>query len=538
MIADHHNVSADRLRNVYLRMKKHPDREHGKNIFSWKEEDMILATIRAHDLAQRPLSRSFVLDLASRMRTGVNEWNPDGWYQRFFSRHKDQLAMLKHSELSASRSAPQTYDYVVQWVNRCSALFEQRGLSPEGFCNADETRLSISKEEGKQTFLVMKASAKELESGAKRQSRARKKSLFASLVPFFHASGDVLLLLYILPSDPTRKYANIDIVERMGRNKSIYPVYYGFSKTGFMSKGHWFNIVKKFKQVWDLHHPGLRPVLFLDNLAAHRTDEVIDLYVELGIDAIYFVPNTTHFSQPADDTIFAVFKNSILNELKKRKAFLNKKSIPLGDAIFRLAQNKEGLFTKAVVQAAFRNTGIYPWNRELILDRAARNVGEVDIVPSNTSLDESAFLAVLKDVISDYAGEEEVNRVEVLQTPDKVYDSTTLHKNRKKAELEREKEKMARKRAKTLKQHKAREKKRDQWQKRCRGVHSEHDEKKKKIYHRGGKGWEACKCGFFYVCGPCNKADPSIMQDHLDNHDAFLEDDDSFSEEFPDEIEY
>ena len=140
-----------------------------------------------------------------------------------------------------------------------------------------------------------------------------------------------------------------------------------------------------FVQWWTTLYPGLNCLLLCDNLEAHRDAEGLRHATSHGAHVFFLPPNTSHFLQPLDDKVFAIYKTCL-------RKFGNKLNMKFGKMRQKLAGHASSVITAATpmaehiafsdkhIQEAFKNTGIYPWNPELILTQARKNVGQMTTV--------------------------------------------------------------------------------------------------------------------------------------------------------------
>lgn len=137
-----------------------------------------------------------------------------------------------------------------------------------------------------------------------------------------------------------------------------------------------------------------KKLLIGDNLSSHLSIKVVQLCEENNIRFVALPPNSTHMTQPLDVAFFRPFKikwRQILNKwkLSHGNKALKKDTFPtlLKEAVDEVMQNKQSLVS------GFRKCGIYPLNREAVLERMPLEEEEIEspIVPisenvSNTVL--------------------------------------------------------------------------------------------------------------------------------------------------------
>jgi hypothetical protein len=110
----------------------------------------------------------------------------------------------------------------------------------------------------------------------------------------------------------------------------------------------------------------------VDNLGVHKTPETLEVYAELGMHVAFFPPNSTHVLQPCDDVIFAMFKKCLNREffaLYRSGCSNRSKERDAGKLLAHLAQKCAETINASVIRTSFRNTGISPFDPELLKRR-------------------------------------------------------------------------------------------------------------------------------------------------------------------------
>ena len=111
--------------------------------------------------------------------------------------------------------------------------------------------------------------------------------------------------------------------------------------------------------------------MFGDQLGAHKSATVTEACLKRNVLSCLLPANTSHFLQPLDDTVFAWFKQAVSNEFKGYKLSQQTTSQDIKCMMFEATYHAEVLaFTERVIKRSFSNTGMFPWNRDLILGKA------------------------------------------------------------------------------------------------------------------------------------------------------------------------
>lgn len=175
------------------------------------------------------------------------------------------------------------------------------------------------------------------------------------------------------------------------------------------SKSGWFDGTT-FEDWFESHFlPEVRhedgPVVLIgDNLSSHINMHVLQLCEQHNIRFVCLPPNTTHITQPLDVAFFAPMKKiwrGILTRWKESKSGSKYPTIPkdtfptlLKELMTSLKENKaQNLIS------GFKKCGIYPLNRQILLDRLPENQTAV-----NEHIVGEAFLEQLEKKRADFLG--------------------------------------------------------------------------------------------------------------------------------------
>jgi hypothetical protein len=143
-----------------------------------------------------------------------------------------------------------------------------------------------------------------------------------------------------------------------------------FNESGYLNSESFPQIIDHFIRTWKLKHPGLHCCLLGDNVSAHRDLKVIKKGLDNGVYLNFLVKNTTHWSQPLDNLLFARLKQEIVKivrQLTWLQIFCEDGLFSLIDIILTAAVEA---FTVKAVMKAFCDTGFVPYNRAIIEDLA------------------------------------------------------------------------------------------------------------------------------------------------------------------------
>lgn len=169
---------------------------------------------------------------------------------------------------------------------------------------------------------------------------------------------------------------------KLRKSVRAFRTIYCFTPTGFINGEVFEEIMEVFAGTWGNLHPGLKCLLYCDNLPIHRNSEVLRKFQQI-LDMQYLPPNTSHFTQPLDDLVFAIYKSQLRRLADKLRNALRhtEETMTPTQILTAVTTEAENLaFRPDKIKKSFRNTGIFPWNPEVILDNAKLNVGRASKV--------------------------------------------------------------------------------------------------------------------------------------------------------------
>jgi len=197
-----------------------------------------------------------------------------------------------------------------------------------------------------------------------------------TIIPICNAAGKLVHLVQIW-SDPRSetnqcKLAIPELVGTRRLNRKI-DVSDFVSEKGYSTNLVFPNMIRKvFTPIRAA--AGSAPILLLmDNHKSHVCLETMRACKELQITVCMLPANTTHFIQPADNNINGNYKKTLYESiLKDYNSQLKKKNVhDLAAMAKAIKKAAEEALTPKVIISSFANTGIWPFNRNLILKRAA-----------------------------------------------------------------------------------------------------------------------------------------------------------------------
>lgn len=152
-----------------------------------------------------------------------------------------------------------------------------------------------------------------------------------------------------------------------------------FTETGYLNGALFAKIMDLFGDLWRTLYEGINCLLIGDNLEIHRQDGVIKTAKQKGVHMFFLPPNTTHFLQPLDDLVFAVYKNQLRDFAGKLNRALSSSTSKLSreaSSIVSIAANfaEESAFQPSVVRKSWEHT-LLPFDSQKIIENARLNIG-------------------------------------------------------------------------------------------------------------------------------------------------------------------
>ena len=273
-----------------------------------------------------------------------------GWWSRFKERWPE-LSLRKGDAFSLAREKMTSAEVFNSYFNLLEETLKKYNLieKPAQLYNCDESGMPL---EHKLPKIIAKKGAKkvrQISSGNKTQ---------ITVLACCSATGQAIPPMVIFSG----KKFNHDLSKR-----EVPGTLYGMSDSGWMDQELFFNW---FANHFLKHAVSARPLLLmLDGHSSHYTLELVQEALKNEVIIFCLPPHTTADSQPLDTSCFAPLKvhwsNACRDYTFKNPGWIVSKF--QFSKLFASAWSK-GL-TIGNITSAFRNTGIYPLNREKILQK-------------------------------------------------------------------------------------------------------------------------------------------------------------------------
>ena len=306
---------------------------------------------------------------------------------RFVERHYEKLKLVQPKATANRRKSVRILETVTAWVEFINND-EYVAANRHRVWNVDELRLTPKES---RCFKAVFARGDDVNS-----LQVDKSNADACMVPFVNAGGVCDCVFFVLKKNikagkegdlnhgtrvPIFEYA---FDAKPGRDvRSLPDIYYLFNETGNVNKSTWRSIARCFGERRAARSPGLRHYLWLDNLGPHLDTSANLSLMEFKVTGMFLPRNSTHLFQPLDQAPYGLYKRGLASE--KRKAFIG--SVLVGkpeyastDGIVEIAiRLLRVCMTEANIAGSFLSTGLWPWNGELIMEKARKNAAQYDV---------------------------------------------------------------------------------------------------------------------------------------------------------------
>ncbi len=335
----------------------------------------------------------------------------------------------------------------------------------------------------------------------------------------------VVLIYKEVSNGDTTKGSSIPIIPQLCQTRSSTPTYYATTANGFITNVLWKQIidalVERIKSV-STNQPAL---LLLDRHSTHLELSSCKHMVDNNIQPLYLPAHTTHLLQPLDDVIFASFKFNMRKsvEWERMRRLISGESLN-GMLEEILEQNKSKIFTKEVIQAGFKHTGIWSFDASVICEKFVDTYqwNQKSKVKTTEEKDLAVMIGIVKEAISPKTSNPKPKKgraaaknklmlgTEMINFAEKIEAHTNKQKEEKNAAKEKKEQlKKDKQQAQKDKADASQKRKHDQMQwppaRTCSTCH--------KIYRINHKFWTCEVCGVYKACILCQD-DTNIAEVH------------------------
>lgn len=511
ILAEREDFTPEEVRQKFKRIAKTDGRVNGKRIFTFEEEETILGILQAWSLLNRSLCRQELMLIARSLRPDRQDWDAMSWSVGFLERHKARLACAQLKGLSFERVKPVTLVAVEKFIEWFQQWKRDNKLCGRALLNADETRVTVDINQ----LCTKLIECKEKE---KKSSLVATAGKGATYIPFHSAAGSMIMSVFVVPFD-ANGFADFQLDEVRCQRRDTHPVYFAFTETGWMNSVTWLATMDILKKEMEIQHPGLRVGLLLDQLKVHLDADSLVYCSSNDIAVGFFPPHCTHFLQPSDDVLFTNFKKSLRRMAATTLHVLREDDKDLGSRLIGIAQSILGTLSPEIIKRSWANTGMFPFEKEKIKERALKNIGnsaDGQIKMKDDSRAAAVARQASQDVIDRVFNNSAPKRTRVRAITGLLFSGEEIIQQR--AQLaeeaaEKEAEKLRKKEeAAAAKIAKAADRAEKINKFSCKGTC--HEGKKPPVWNKGA-AWSWCeRCKMFGLCTRCKGKDKALIEDH------------------------
>ena len=345
---------------------KHSMPAGGQTVFSTEQENSLIKLIKVCGDWGCPLSTLDIRMIAQRMLAAEGRTvkrfknNVPGfeWVMSFLKRHKNDLSIRQAQNIKAVRAAKGSDEINSYFDNLQNSL---ENVPASNIINYDETNLSDDPGRAKVVF----------KRGTKYPERILNTTKSCTSIMFAGTPTGVILAPYVVFK-----------AEHMWDTWcSGGPVHARYNR----SKSGWFDSCCFHDWFTSVIIPYCRKlqgpkVLIGDNLSSHLNAEIISLCEVENIRFVFLPPNSTHLTQPLDVCFFRPLKmkwRQILTKWKMDNTRLTTLPKDSFAPLLKTLCNEIGLENNSSIESGFKETGIFPLDREKVLRKIPDSVERV-----------------------------------------------------------------------------------------------------------------------------------------------------------------
>lgn len=273
--------------------------------------------------------------------------------------------------------------------------------------NYDETRINIPENLSKRVFTSNRPNINNY--------GLRQKPL-ATLISFISANGELFMSVYLLKTLEIEGIEEDKLSVYFPINKpstrSTVRRYFGYTKSGYMNSSIFRITMEKFSELWEQSNPGLHCYVFGDQFGAHLDLETIQNCLKRFVFLWSLPSNTSHFLQPLDNLCFAVLKKKFKSKIEEvnLKVFLNP-TIKNQELFAAMYEAEKESFSRSIIISSFKNTGLYPFDPNLIKKLTQENIGKFKITEDEMVQNVSEKMVIVFDDISNQYRSNKVQKI-------------------------------------------------------------------------------------------------------------------------------
>lgn len=371
-IAREFGISRQRLQRRLQGINQRPGWKAHNTKLTRPEEAALCRYIDRLDVANFSVRPEFITDAANYILKERSSSSSSAsvptvgklWTTRFIRRHR--YLRQRQQMLDSNRQSSEDVNRVIAYFNSLRKVIDEEGVIPEDIWNMDETGFRIGV--GKDQLIITKRKRAHLFSMPENRESA-------TAIEAIATDGRHLPLFLILSGQLH--------MSNWYRQQLDEATVIAVSPTGYSNDQLSFQWIQHF----DRHASsiGSKRLLILDGHGSHHTIEFIEYCEAHGIIPFAMPPHLTHLLQPLDVAVFQPLKHYHAKALDilVRDGIIN---ITKLEFLSIIQQVRDQAFKASTIKSAFKKTGIWPFNPQLVIQQL------VDRAPAHTPSPEPAGL--------------------------------------------------------------------------------------------------------------------------------------------------
>jgi hypothetical protein len=342
-------------------------------------------------LTNHSISKSDILHYVESVKKPHDKWNGYAWLNKFLRRNNKILKNKPLKIIAQGRVDETSMESIEEFIAAVNMKAETFNMTEDNILNVDEFQLKMTGyAAGRRRITAVRPSGKI----HKQIATGVRGGCVGSLISFICNDGSLYFCALCLKPDgkirnkssPTEKYyiESDNIEEGKNTRKRPAPQLRIYTESGMIDNECWDIIFTEFLKHHNNTTPGKPYLVYMDNLAQHTQLRCIEKGLKHNVDSMFLVKGTSQYAQPCDSYPFGSMRMEINKECSNKMG-KNLSGESLNVLIRDLVPNAMAKsFTPVKIKAAFKVTGLYPFNEEVIRRNCQENLGSVTDSENNT----------------------------------------------------------------------------------------------------------------------------------------------------------